>query len=247
MSGPVPTLGTQWSEVLTVLTSPYLLGEGGGRGGRGPSAAWASARGCSRRSRSPSRSSGSVGFFLLARQLRTDQIATYASYHRLDVRNIESIGRRNGTTLQALPAIDDLLSGIGERPGTLETRLIDARSIVMAAGDDPSGVGQPIPAPGSTRALRSGVSYAGLEPSTNTDARDYQFIAPVNLPDGRYVLEVSYDHRVLDANFRSVRRTLMWIGLLALLGRGCRVLPRRRPRRCCAVIASRSRARRATG
>jgi diguanylate cyclase (GGDEF)-like protein len=160
---------------------------------------------------------GSVGFFLLARQLRTDQIASYASYHRIDVRNIESIGRRDGTTLHALPAIDDLLISIGERPGTLETRLIDARSVVIAAGDDPSVDGRVDSGERLERALRGGVSYAGLEAGTNADARDYEFIAPVTLPDGHYALEVSYDHRVLDANFRGVRRTLMWIGLLALL------------------------------
>jgi hypothetical protein len=95
---------------------------------------------------------GSVGFFLLARQLRTDQIASYASYHRIDVRNIESIGHRDGSTLHALPAIDDLLTSIGERPGTLETRLIDARSVVIAAGDDPSVNVKPTRATGS-RAL----------------------------------------------------------------------------------------------
>jgi diguanylate cyclase (GGDEF)-like protein len=160
---------------------------------------------------------GSVGFVLLARELRTDQIASYARAHRIDVRTIENIGRRDGTTLGALSAIDDLLAGIGERPGTLETRLIDARSIVIAAGDDPSVHGRVDSSDRVTRAVRDQVSYAGLEASTDSEAPDYEFVAPVNLPEGRYALEVSYDHRVLDASFRSVRRTLMWIGLLALI------------------------------
>jgi diguanylate cyclase (GGDEF)-like protein len=160
---------------------------------------------------------GSVGFVLLAHQLRSNQIASYASEHRTDVRNIERIGQRDSTTLHALPAIDDLLAGVGERPGTVQTRLIDARSVVIAAGDDITENGKHESNARITRALRSGVSYAGLKGGPTPDRRDFEFIAPAHLPDGRYVLQVSYDHRVLDADFREIRKTVIWIGLLALI------------------------------
>jgi diguanylate cyclase (GGDEF)-like protein len=160
---------------------------------------------------------GAVGYLLLADQLRSNQIASYASEHRTDVRNIERIGRRDTTTLHALTAIDDLLAGVGERPGTQETRLINGKSVIIAAGDDPSVNGRRDSDMRISRALQNGASYAGLEAGASADPRDFEFIAPVHLPDGRYVLEVSYDHRVLDANLRDIRRTVIWIGLLALV------------------------------
>jgi diguanylate cyclase (GGDEF)-like protein len=161
---------------------------------------------------------GAVGYWLMESQVRRSQIAGYASAQRADVRSLEATGRQQGDTLASLVAIDQLLDAIALRPGTLETRLIDPRSIVVAPGNASSAIGRRDSDPRIARALRDGTSYAGPEADARRDARDFEFVTPVRLPGGRHVLEVSYDHRVLDADLRSLRGTLALIGLLALVG-----------------------------
>ncbi len=161
---------------------------------------------------------GAVGYFSIAHQLRRSQIAGYASAQRADVRGFEAIGRRGATTSSTVATIDPLLDAIAQRPGTLETLLIDPRSVVVASGNAPALVGRRDSDRRIEGALRDGTSYAGLEADPGRDGRDFEFVAPVHLPAGRYVFEVGYDHRVLDADLRDVRRTLALIGLLALIG-----------------------------
>lgn len=162
---------------------------------------------------------GSVGYLLMARQLQRSQIADYASAHRADARSFEAIGARPGaTTPTTVREIEELLEAAAQRPGTLETLLIDPRSIVVASGNDESVVGERDSDERIDAALRSGASYAGTEADSERDSRDFEFVAPVNLPGGRYAFEVGYDHRVLDANLNDVRHTLALVGLLSLIG-----------------------------
>jgi diguanylate cyclase (GGDEF)-like protein len=161
---------------------------------------------------------GAVGYWLMAAQLRRTQIAGYASTQRADVRGLEAIGRREGATLASLLAIDQQLDAIALRTGTLQTVLIDPRSIVVAPGSASSRIGRPESDPRIAAALRRGKSYAGLESDPRRDAGDIEFVTPVHLPGGRHVLASRYDHRVLDADLRDLRHTLALIGLLALFG-----------------------------
>jgi diguanylate cyclase (GGDEF)-like protein len=161
---------------------------------------------------------GGVGYVLMAGQLKRTQIADYAAAQRADVRSFEATGRREGTTLASLTEFDDLLAAIAERPGTIETLLIDHNSMVISSGSDGGLIGHRDSDTRIAAALRHAKPYAGLEADPRRDGRDFEFVAPVNLPEGRYALEVAYDHHVLDANLGSVRRTLVLIGLLALFG-----------------------------
>ncbi len=160
---------------------------------------------------------GAVGYGLLAHQLRRSQIADYARVQRADVRSAAAIGRQDDETA-ARTATDHLIASIAERDGVLEALLIDPQSVVVASDRSGSVIGQRDSDRRISNALRRGKSYAGLEADSRRDRRDFEFVTPVDLPGGRYALEVSYDHRVLDANLGDVRRILMLIGLFALFG-----------------------------
>ncbi|MCW2995096.1 MAG: cph2 16 [Conexibacter sp.] len=160
---------------------------------------------------------GGLGYQLMAHRLRQNQIAAYASDQRADVRSFEAVGHEDGET-GARTAIDQLVAAISRRRGVLESRLIDSRSIVMASDTAGLSVGRRDSDARIAAALRHGVSYAGLEADPSRDGRDFEFVAPLQLPGGRHVLEVGYDHTVLDADLAGLRHTLVLIGLLALFG-----------------------------
>ena len=63
----------------------------------------------------------------------------------------------------AVATIDELLDAIGQRPGTLETLLIDPHSVVVASGNAEGVVGQRDSDARIAEALRRGTSYAGQE------------------------------------------------------------------------------------
>jgi diguanylate cyclase (GGDEF)-like protein len=161
---------------------------------------------------------GAAGYALMAQQLRRTQIASYASFQRADVRGFEAIGRHERGMKATLTEIDQLLDAIAQRPGTLETFLIDPRSVVVASGNGPSALGQRHSDRPIRNALGTGTSYSGLENDPKRDGKDFEFVAPVNLQGARYVVEIGYDHHFLDANLQDLRRSLILIGLLALIG-----------------------------
>ena len=73
-------------------------------------------------------------------------------------------------------------------------------------------VGQTVdPDPRIDAALEHGRSFAGRDSGPHEDHRNFQFIAPVNLPGGRYAYEVTYDHRTYDAQVSEVRTILVLI------------------------------------
>ena len=79
--------------------------------------------------------------------------------------------------------------------------------------------------------IRTGDAYAGHEGDPNLDPRDFEFIAPVELPTGRYAYEVTYDHASFDAELAAVRRALLLVGGGGLVGRSRALLRPRRPQR----------------
>jgi diguanylate cyclase (GGDEF)-like protein len=161
---------------------------------------------------------GAVGEVLITHQLRERQIATYARAHAADVESFRLIGVRDPKS--AVRKVAEVLQAIGQRPGTLEALLIDSRSVVRASGVDARDVGQTDSDARIVEALRDGTSYAGREADPESDGRNFEFVAPLDLPGGRYAVEVSYDHRLLDADLHDIRRTLALLGLLTLFGGG---------------------------
>jgi diguanylate cyclase (GGDEF)-like protein len=160
---------------------------------------------------------GALGYELMARELRHGQLDAYSSAQRADVRSIEAVGRESDPTT-ARVAIDQLIAAIARRDGVLESLLINPSSVILASGTSGVDIGRRDSDQRIAGALRHGRSYGGPEADTGRDVRDFEFVAPVRLPDGRHVLEVSYDHRVLQADLRHIRHVMLLIGLLALVG-----------------------------
>jgi diguanylate cyclase (GGDEF)-like protein len=159
---------------------------------------------------------GFVGYRYMDGQLRRSHVAQFAAAQRTDAKTFESYAARSSSPGEGLRRIDQAMDLIAGRAGTLETLLIDPRGIVRASGRD-ALVGTRDIDPRIERALRRGESYAGHEASKRRDSSDFEFVTPVNLPDGRYAFEISYDHNVLDAQLADVRHGLVLVGVLALL------------------------------
>ncbi len=163
---------------------------------------------------------GGIGYVLMARQLRQQQTASYASYASIvhaDVQGFEAIGRTSRSTALALSQIDRLLDAVGHRSGVLEAVLVDQSHTVMASGTVNGGIGVKDSDPRIVAALLHGTTYAGREADPRRNPKDFEFVVPLQLPNGRYALEVGYDHRFLDSELVSLRGTLALVGLLALI------------------------------
>jgi len=162
---------------------------------------------------------GSTGFLLLEHDLATRQITDYAASQKADGKAFEREATRATNSADGIADVARLLEGVDERPGTKEAFLIDKQHMIRAAGNQ-AFVGTIDADPRVDAALERGASYAGREGDPRKDRSDFEFVIPVNLPSSRYAYEVTYDHRTYDAQLNAVRRILVLIGLLALIGGG---------------------------
>jgi diguanylate cyclase (GGDEF)-like protein len=163
---------------------------------------------------------GALGYVLVDRNLEHHQIQTYAADQRADARSFEDVAGRAATPAGALLQVDRLLDAIARRPGTLEAVLVDRRHVVVAAGGGSRPIGTTDADPRIEAALEHGSSYAGREADPTKDRDNFEFVTPVDLAGRRYAYEVIYSHRAYDAQLHDVRRVLLLVGLLALLGGG---------------------------
>jgi diguanylate cyclase (GGDEF)-like protein len=160
---------------------------------------------------------GLAGYVFMNRQLRAAQIERFATAQRSDAKAFELYGARSKSQAEVMFRIDQVLDAASRREGTLKTLLVGPDGVVRASGDD-TFTGTKHTDARIEAALRRGESYAGQEAGAGRDAADFEFVTPVNLRDGRYVLEVTYDHgAVFDAQLADLRRGLVLVGLLSLL------------------------------
>jgi diguanylate cyclase (GGDEF)-like protein len=162
---------------------------------------------------------GVVGYVFMNHQLRASQIDRFAARQRSDAKTFELYGASSPSHARAMDRIDQVLDAIARQPGTLETLLIDRTNVIRESGHEHL-VGTRDSDPRLDAALVTGKSYAGREAGKNRNSTDFEFVVPVSLPDGRYAYEISYDHNVLDGQLSNLRRGLLLVGLLALLGGG---------------------------
>lgn len=160
---------------------------------------------------------GVVGYVLVDRNLEHRQISDYAAEQRADAEGFEYEGAKAVSPAGGIGEIDQLLDAIARRPGTLEALLIDQHHVIRASGNERLN-GQSDSDPRVDAALLHGASYAGREADGRKNGSNFEFVVPVNLPDGRYAYEVSYGHHAYDAQLHSVRMVLLLVGLLALFG-----------------------------
>ena len=162
---------------------------------------------------------GIAGYLFMNQQLRAGQIDQFAGTQLSDAKTFEFFGAHSSSQARALDRIGQALAVIARRKGTLEAFLVDRRHIVRASGGE-RGDGARHTDPRIEAALTRGQSYAGREAGANLDAADFEFVTPVVLADGRYAFEASYDKNVLTSQLAGIRRGLLLVGLLALLGGG---------------------------
>ena len=163
---------------------------------------------------------GLVGYFFMDRQLRASQVERFADAQRSDALAFESFGAGSKSHAQTFFRIQQVLDAASHRAGTIETLLIGPDRLVHASGNAAT-VGTRDTDVRIEAALRSGQSYAAREGDVNRNHSNFEFVTPVNLPDGRYALEISYDEgAIFDAQLADLRRGLLLVGLLALLGGG---------------------------
>jgi diguanylate cyclase (GGDEF)-like protein len=91
---------------------------------------------------------------------------------------------------------------------------------VIRAGAGGAVVGRVDSDPPIDAALEHARSYAGRETDPKRDRQDFEFVIPVHVRGERFAYEVTYDHRVYDAQLNEVRLILVLICLLGLLGGG---------------------------
>jgi diguanylate cyclase (GGDEF)-like protein len=161
---------------------------------------------------------GVAGYVLLDRNAAQRQIANYAATQRADGRAFEHYGADEASAVGAIGQINGFLDVVAQRPGTLEAVLIGPDRVVRAAVSNRLE-GTTDVDPRLAAVLAHGTSFAGRD-SSSADHRNFEFIVPVSLPGGRYAYEVTYDHRTYDAQLNQVRRIIILIGLLALIGGG---------------------------
>ncbi|MDQ1607181.1 MAG: hypothetical protein QOJ18_1548, partial [Microbacteriaceae bacterium] len=163
---------------------------------------------------------GLVGYFFMDRQLRASQVERFADAQRSDASAFESFGARSKSHAQTIFRIQQVLAAASHRAGTLETLLIGPDRLVRASGNAAT-VGTRDTDVRIEAALRFGRSYAAREGDASRTHSNFEFVTPVDLADGRYALEISYDEGVIfDAQLADLRRGLLLVGLLALLGGG---------------------------
>jgi diguanylate cyclase (GGDEF)-like protein len=159
-----------------------------------------------------------VGYFEVTRVLERRVIEQESVYQRAQAEALEAVAAGE-TPAIAKREIARVVAVAAKRPGTGETLLVDSRFRIVA-GYDERRIGTLDRDPRIAAALRHGRAYAGREADPRRDARDFEFVTPLDLPTGRFALEASYDHQFFDTELGKIRRSMALIALLGLLGGG---------------------------
>ena len=157
-----------------------------------------------------------VGYQILNQRLQDSWIASYSQTQRADADTFDTYAIKGGSG-SWLPKVQQLLEAVQQRPGTVETKLIDRHGMIVSSGV-PVLIGRSDVDARIRAALDRGRWFAGHEQDAAHDTRDFEFVAPVTLDGQPYAYEVSYNHDVLDAQLGDVRSGLALVALLALLG-----------------------------
>ncbi len=158
---------------------------------------------------------GAAGYKLISSRLYQQQLDSYASTQQADADGFEDIARNEPRV--AIRQIDDILDALGRRPGAVEALLIGPGNVVRGSNIERL-LGKTDSDPRINAALRSGSSYAGHEADPARNSTNFEFVTSVNLPNGRYALETSYDADSFEAQLASVRHVLMLVMALAVIG-----------------------------
>lgn len=159
---------------------------------------------------------GAGGYKLISDRIYQQQLDSYARTQGADARSLEVIARKDAGPRVTAHEINSMIDEIGRRPGTVEALLIGPRDVVRASSIK-ALVGRRVSDPAVAAALRSATSYTGHEVSASQSSANFEFVTPVNLPNGRYSLKMSYDNDSFNAQLAGVRHALLLMMALAAI------------------------------
>jgi diguanylate cyclase (GGDEF)-like protein len=162
---------------------------------------------------------GVAAYTTIVRELRHNQVETSANAHRADAETLESLSNTVDSESTTLTAVNQLLTAIGHRPGTLEAELIDKHKVIAASANR-QAVGERDSDPRIDAALAHGTSYAGHDANPKSDKREFEFVRIVTLGEKHYAFEAKYDHLIFDEQLSAVRDVLTLGGALGLVVAG---------------------------
>jgi diguanylate cyclase (GGDEF)-like protein len=160
---------------------------------------------------------GAAGYYLISHRLYDQQLDSYTNTQLADARGFEGIARAYPQPGAAIREIDDVLDALGRRPGAIEALLIDPANVVRGSNIE-SLNGATESDPRIDAALHSGTSYGGHETDPARDSANFEFVTPVNLPNGRYALAMSFKNDAFEAQLASVRHVLLLVMALGVFG-----------------------------
>jgi diguanylate cyclase (GGDEF)-like protein len=160
---------------------------------------------------------GALGYKLISDRMYQQQLDSYASTQQADADGFEAIARKYPRPRVAIRKIDELLDALGRRPGAIEAILIGPDNVVRGSNVEALN-GKRDSDPRIDAALHSGASYAGHETDPSRPSANFEFVTPVNLPNGRYALEMSYNNESFEAQLAGVRHVLLLVMALAVIG-----------------------------
>jgi diguanylate cyclase (GGDEF)-like protein len=163
---------------------------------------------------------GATGYKLISDRLYEQQLDSYAQTQEADARGFEAMARKDVRPGVAIREMDELLDLLGRRPGAIEALLIGPDDVVRGSNIE-SLNGERDSDPRIDATLRSGSSYSGHEADPSRPSTNFEFVTPVNLPSGRYALEMSYDNESFEAQLAGVRGVLLLVMGLAVIGVAC--------------------------
>lgn len=163
---------------------------------------------------------GAAGYKLISDRLYEQQLDSYARTQGADARGFEAMARKGARPGVAIREMDELLDLLGRRPGAIEALLIGPDNVVRGSNIE-SLNGKRDSDPRIDATLRTGSAYSGHEADPSRPSANFEFVTPVNLPSGRYVLEMSYDNESFEAQLAGVRGVLLLVMGSAVVGVAC--------------------------
>jgi diguanylate cyclase (GGDEF)-like protein len=153
---------------------------------------------------------GAISYELISHRLHDNQLDDYAEAVAADAASFEKLARQ-GPVAGHLREIDNALKALAGRPAAEEAVLIgpDGR---VAAAPLASQLGKLHLDPRVRAALGEAESYAGSEVHPGQESDHFELVGPVELPDGRYALEMSFNRSQVEGHLNSIETVLLTVG-----------------------------------
>jgi diguanylate cyclase (GGDEF)-like protein len=140
-----------------------------------------------------------------------------ARYYAADGFALEKAYGEGSDPADAMDDTLDLVDSLRDRPDVVSATLFDSEQREVVAPRDSKLTGELDPNPNFDEALSRDLSYAGVETEGGEGGSHFEFIVPVKLDGGRYVLEVDQDATELNTQVAALRNKTVIFSTIALI------------------------------